>query len=404
MKILDEIRPAEKEKQKVRKIIKSVLEKIKIMDAKLELGGSYAKDTFLSGNHDIDVFVKFPYLKYKNKDISSVLNEILLIKHKKIHGSRDYFQIEKKGYSFEFIPVLDIKNPGQAKNITDFSPLHTKWVRKNLKNPDEARLIKKFCRAQEVYGAESYIKGFSGYVLEILAVYYKDFYNLIKNVSKWKLPVYIDIEKHYKNKNEAFKKINKSKRENDFLVVDPVQKDRNAAAAISKEKIEKFISSCKEYLHNPSDDFFVEKEININDLIVESGENKLLIAKIKPLKGKRDIAGSKVLKIYSYLENKLRENEFKIIKSGWYFNRSSMVYYIVKDENLSEKIIHYGPPVKYKEHVNEFKKKYINHRTSKGKVYAELRREIRTLRDFMKRFRKDSYVKSNIRKIKFKIY
>ncbi|MBS3134942.1 nucleotidyltransferase domain-containing protein, partial [Candidatus Woesearchaeota archaeon] len=70
MKILDEIRPAEKEKQKVRKIIKSVLEKIKIMDAKLELGGSYAKDTFLSGNHDIDVFVKFPYLKYKNKDIS----------------------------------------------------------------------------------------------------------------------------------------------------------------------------------------------------------------------------------------------------------------------------------------------------------------------------------------------
>src|SRR3989344_9184591 len=176
MKILEDIKPNKEDRKKVRRLIDFIFDRIKIKDAKLELGGSYAKDTFLSGNHDIDVFVKFPYLKYKNKDISSVLNEILLIKHKKVHGSRDYFQIEKKGYSFEFIPVLDIRNPGQAKNITDFSPLHTKWVRKNLRNPDDARLIKKFCRAQEIYGAESYIKGFSGYVLEILAVYYKDFY------------------------------------------------------------------------------------------------------------------------------------------------------------------------------------------------------------------------------------
>ena len=206
MKILEEIRPREKEKQEVKKIIESVLSKIKVEDAKFELGGSYAKDTFLRGNHDIDIFVKFPYAKYKNKDISKILNEKLWIKHKKVHGSRDYFQMEKKGYSLEFIPVLDIKNPEQDKNITDFSPLHTKWVKKHLKNSDEARLIKKFCRAQGVYGAESYIKGFSGYVLEILTVYYKNFYNLIKNVSRWKLPVYIDIEKYYKNKEEALKK------------------------------------------------------------------------------------------------------------------------------------------------------------------------------------------------------
>lgn len=403
MKILEEIRPREKEKQEVKKIIESILSKIKIEDVKFELGGSYAKDTFLRGNHDIDIFVKFPYTKYKNKDISKILNEKLWIRHKKVHGSRDYFQMEKKGYSLEFIPVLDIKNPEQAKNITDFSPLHTKWVKKHLKNTDEARLIKKFCRAQGVYGAESYIKGFSGYVLEILTIYYKDFYNLIKNVSRWKLPVYIDIEKYYKNKEEAFKKINKSKRENELLIVDPTQKERNAAAAISKEKIHVLTNACKEYLRNPSDDFFVEKKLNITDLITESGEDNLLLCKIKPLKGKKDVVGSKILRVYDYLSNKLNKYDFKIIKSGWYFNRDSMLYYIIKDENLSEKVVHYGPPLKHKKHVEEFKKKYFNYKIKEGKTYIELNREIKNLKDFIRKFRRDKYIKENIRKIKFKL-
>ena len=403
MKILEEIKPAEDEKKRVNQIIQSVLNRIKIDDLKFELGGSYAKDTFLKGSHDIDIFVKFPCEKYKDKNLSEVLDEKLRLKHKKVHGSRDYFQLEKKGYTFEFIPVLDIKDSSKAKNITDVSPLHTHWVKNHLRNPDEVRLIKKFCRAQEVYGAESYIKGFSGYVLEILTVYYHNFYNLMKNVSKWKLPVCIDVEKHYRSKEEAFKMINKSKRENELLIIDPVQKDRNAAAAISKEKINILINACKEYLHNPSDDFFAEKKININDLITESGNDNLLLCKIKTLKGKKDVIGNKVLRVYDYLSRRLGEYDFNIIKSGWYFNKDSLLYYIVKDENLSENVMHYGPPLNHKAHVEEFKKKYFNYKIKQGKTYVELDREIKNLKDFIKKFKRDNYIKENIRKIKFKL-
>ena len=403
MKILDGIKPAEDEKKRVNQIIQSVLNRIKIDDLKFELGGSYAKDTFLKGSHDIDIFVKFPCEKYKDKNLSEVLDEKLRLKHKKVHGSRDYFQLEKKGYTFEFIPVLDIKDSSKAKNITDVSPLHTHWVKNHLRNPDEVRLIKKFCRAQEVYGAESYIKGFSGYVLEILTVYYHNFYNLMKNVSKWKLPVCIDVEKHYRSKEEAFKMINKSKRENELLIIDPVQKDRNAAAAISKERINILINACKEYLHNPSDDFFAEKKININDLITESGNDNLLLCKIKTLKGKKDVIGNKVLRVYDYLSRRLGEYDFNIIKSGWYFNKDSLLYYIVKDENLSENVMHYGPPLNHKAHVEEFKKKYFNYKIKQGKTYVELDREIKNLKDFIKKFKRDNYIKENIRKIKFKL-
>ena len=162
MKILKEIKPSKQEIEKTADLIHSVLKKIKIQDAKLELGGSYAKDTFLSGNYDIDVFVRFPYAKYKNKDISKILINNIKQRKKVVHGSRDYVQIIKGRYVFEFIPVLNIKRASSAKNITDVSPLHKRWVKKHLKNTDQVRLLKKFCRAGNVYGAESYIKGFSG--------------------------------------------------------------------------------------------------------------------------------------------------------------------------------------------------------------------------------------------------
>src|SRR3989344_226171 len=403
MKILEQIKPTEEEKRSIKKLIESVLKKIKIEDAKFELGGSYAKDTFLTGNYDIDVFVKFPYKKYRNKDISEMLHKKLGFGHKRIHGSRDYFQLQRKKYTFEFIPVLDIKNSSQAKNITDVSPLHKKWVKQHLKNPDEVRLVKKFCRAQEVYGAESYIKGFSGYVLEILIVHYGSFFNFIKAVSKWILPVYIDVSRHYKNKEEALKKINKSKTSNGLIIVDPTQKERNAAAAISKEKVSMLINSCKEYLRNPSDEFFIEKKLNIKDLVVESGENNLLLGKIKTFKGKKDVMGSKLVKIYDYVKNKLKYAGFNVIKSGWYFNKDSLIYYIVKDEVLHDKITHSGPPLKEKRHVEEFKKKHGNYKISKGKIYVELEREIKTLKDFSRKIAKDRYIKDNVRKIKFKI-
>ena len=264
-------------------------------------------------------------------------------------------------------------------------------------------MLKKFCRAQGVYGAESYIKGFSGYVLEILTIHYGTFFDSIKAISRWKLPVYIDLNKFYRSRKDAFKKINKSKRVNELIIVDPTQKDRNASAAISKDKINSLIKACKEYLHNPSDEFFLEKRLMIKDLVVESGENILLLGKIKAMKGKKDVVGSKIVKIYDYIEKQLKKHDFEVMKSNWHFNKDSLIYYIIKDEILSEKIIHRGPPLKQKRHVKEFKEKYKDHTINKGTLYVKLDREAKTLKEFVKKLRRNSYIKSNIRKIKFKL-
>ena len=58
MDIINKISPSKKEREKINKIISIFFKKItaKLKDAKPELGGSMAKDTWLAGDHDIDIY------------------------------------------------------------------------------------------------------------------------------------------------------------------------------------------------------------------------------------------------------------------------------------------------------------------------------------------------------------
>jgi len=67
------------------------------------------------------------------KEISKLLGEVLGNKAKKIHGSRDYYQLIVHGIIFEIIPVLKVKKPEHAKNITDLSYFHVNYINKKIR-------------------------------------------------------------------------------------------------------------------------------------------------------------------------------------------------------------------------------------------------------------------------------
>mgnify|MGYP001611349937 CR=1 FL=1 len=363
-----------------------------------------AKDTWLSGDHDIDVFVRFPYKKYKDKDISKEMqNRLKNIKHEVMHGSRDYLQIKQGKYLFELIPVLSIHHSAMHMNITDVSPLHARFVKRNNNDPIQIRMLKAFLKANNLYGAESYIKGFSGYVAELLIIYYKNFPNLVKSASSWKSRTVIDMLEHYKNNQEVIINMNKDKL-NNLILVDPVQAERNAAAALSEERYFEFINLCKNYLRNPKKEYFELKEFNLSDLKKLKKKNKLLIFLITPLSGKPDVVGSKILKAFNYIKEKISNEGFKIVESSWQWKDSALLYYIVKNEKLNNIIIHPGPYIKDIENVKKFKEKWKKIYYNKDRVYVKLKRKYNTIDKFSKIFLKDNYVKDNINRIKLKIY
>lgn len=397
--ITKQIKPDEKVMIKVDEFLKKINLELKKINAIAIAGGSVAKGTFLKDDYDIDIFVRFDYDEYLGKDISKILENILKpFKPIKVHGSRDYFQIKNK-LKFEIVPVLNVSKPEKAVNVTDMSPLHINWVKKYPKFKDDIRLAKQFCKANNVYGAESYIKGFSGHVLDVLIIHYKGFINLLKASKKWKKHTVLDF--YNKHKGDALKNLNHSKI-SDLIVIDPILPERNAAAALSEEKINLFKKAAKMFLQKPSKEFFIKKEITIEDLKKKTRKNKLILIESTPLKGKEDVIGSKLLKAFTYIKKQIVLNEFSLIDSGWKWNKKSLFYFIAKDEILSKEVKRTGPPLKSKKNVERFKKKHKKTFVKKRRIYANVKREYRKADDLIKNLVTDNFVKKRIKNIKIK--
>ena len=381
-----------KEIDEIVSIINKELKKNKIK-ATAVVGGSFAKDTHLVDDHDCDIFVKFDY-KYKDKHISDLLHKSLKkFKPNRLHGSRDYFQFSKT-LNYEIVPVIEIKKPDQALNVTDVSPLHVNWTKKHKKS-SEIRLVKAFCKSAGIYGAESYIKGFSGHVLDILTIYYGSFMNLLKQSQKWKEGTVIDVEKHYKTGKDALFEINKSKTQSPLVVVDPIQKERNAAAALSNEKFDIFIRKAKEFLKKPSEKYFERKVLTKNDF------KDSIILDIKPFPGKRDVVGAKILKAHDAIKRELEKHGFYIKDSGFVWDKETFIWFKLKNNKVeSEKIIK-GPPLVYKEHVVAFKKAHKNSFEKNARVFAKIKVDYTNARDLIKDLIKTEEIKEKVKAISF---
>ncbi|MBN2052910.1 CCA tRNA nucleotidyltransferase [Candidatus Woesearchaeota archaeon] len=386
--------------------INAILKKRNI-NAVCMAGGSYAKGTILKNDFDIDLFVRFDYsFKVKEQDkekgISQLLGKALEpLKPTLVHGSRDYYQLRRKKLLFEIIPVLMIEDYKQAVNVTDMSPLHVGYARNKFEQKpgltDQVRLVKQFCKSANIYGAESYIRGFSGHVLDMLIIYYGSFEQLLMQAAVWGSRVIIDIEHHLK---DPIKQLNKSKTQSPLIIVDPVQPDRNAAAAVGKDKFEVFKQKARMFLEKPNEDFFVIKKIDIKAIKAKAKNEWLIVLKAKPLKGNEDVVGTKVMKCFEHIEKHLKMNDFNILESNWEFEPyNSLMYFILKKEKLSDKILMYGPPIKQKKDATRFKAKHKKVIVKGNRLFAEEKRKYNKPEQLVKDLVKEAYIRERVAKI-----
>jgi len=381
--VLEKVEPPKEELDILKNSLKEFLEKFEKklkalkIDAEVFVGGSFAKNTIIKKDYyDIDTFIRFDK-KYKDKEISELTGKILkgFVNVSLVHGSRDYFRIKiSPSFSIEVIPVIKVKNPKESENITDLSYSHVNYIKRKIKSKkllDEIRIAKAFCYANHCYGAESYINGFSGYALELLLHYYGSFLKFIKAVSKMEGKIILDIEKHYKNKQEILMNLNGSKLKSPIILIDPTYKQRNALAALSEETFEKFKKACKKFLKNPSIKSF---EIEKTDLekIKQSAKKKkfeFILLEAKTNKQEGDIAGTKLLKFYNHLNNEI-EKFFQMKNKGFNYNKKKSARYFFVVKNRKE-ILSKGPSVKDKKNIKMFKKKHRHTFIKSRRIYAK---------------------------------
>lgn len=396
--VIAKIKPDEKlikemgeETGKIKKKLESGMKKQKIK-GDVFLGGSFAKGTMIrKDKYDIDVYVRFQESKDMDKKFER-LGKIFEARSsgelgpgERIHGSRDYYRIVRGKATWEIIPILKIKKPEEAENITDLSPFHVTYIQKKIKQNkklgDEILLAKAFCYAQNVYGAESYINGISGYGVELLVCYYGSFVKMIKAISRTGDKIIIDGEKQYKSKNEILNMVNEAKLQSPIVLIDPTFKERNALAALSLETFEKFREACKSFLKHPSAAFFERKVFDEKNFKKIKGEFVKIGEKTNKQSG--DIAGSKLNKFHRFLKREM-EKYFIIKKEHFEYDdgKKGESYFIIESKR---EIIISGPPINSVENVVKFRKKHKNCYIKEQKVFAK--EKGKNFRDFFREFK-----------------
>ena len=381
--VLERIESSKEDLKLIDDSLKDFLERIKKkikslrINAEVFVGGSFAKGTVIKKDYyDVDVFVRFDK-KYQDNEISILTKKILkgFKNVSVIHGSRDYFRVEiSHDFFIEVVPVTKVNKTGEARNITDLSYSHVKYINRKIKSKkilDEIRVAKAFAHATNCYGAESYINGFSGYGLELLVYYYGSFLKFIRAVSKMKDKEIIDIEKHYKNKPRVLMDMNSAKLQSAIVLVDPTHKQRNALAALSEETFERFKKECKEFLKNPLIKSFEVQKTDLEKVKKNAKKRKqeFILIEVKTNKQEGDVAGSKLMKFYKHLDEEISKL-FDVKKKGFEYGgeKSATCFFVVKKK---KEILRKGPFVNDKKSVVKFRKKHKRTFVKEKKVYAQ---------------------------------
>ena len=268
----------------------------------LEFGGSYAKGTWLSKDADVDIFVKFKKNTSEEKfeQISKKIGFDALKSYFPYvrYSEHPYVEAKIKDTKINVVPFYDVKL-GEWKSSADRSPFHTKFMGKSLttKMRDEVRILKTFLKSNGIYGAEIAKQGFSGYVSEVLILNFGSFENTIKSISSIK-------------ENQIIGKTTK-KFGTSIVIIDPIDSNRNLAAAISNENVGKFILVSRGFKENPRLIFFKNKKSETS----KNYWNNLLVIKFNFKPRSPDIIWGQIKRATTSLSTQLELGGFNVLRS-----------------------------------------------------------------------------------------
>ncbi len=242
-----------------------VIEKLKRLvpsNVELVMVGSLSRGTNLVGNSDIDIFLLFDsrISKKKMEDMAMRAAKGLVkgtngkfeVKYAEHPYARVY--LENFNMKVDVVPAYKIANIENLATSVDRTPLHSRFINAHLTEgqKDEVRILKYLLRVHGIYGAEVKTKGFSGYLCEILIQQFGSLVKLMEEFSTIQLPICLYPKDRTISKDDSiFRKFSSR-----FVVIDPVDPSRNAAAGVSEESVAKLALIARRFVEKQSIELF----------------------------------------------------------------------------------------------------------------------------------------------------
>lgn len=348
----------------------------------LEFGGSFAKDTWLSRDADIDIFIRFneSVSEKKFEEISRKIGFDSLKNYSPYvrYSQHPYVEAKIKNTKINVVPFYDVKN-NIWKSAADRSPFHTAFMKKSLtsKMKNEVRILKTFLKSNEIYGAEIAKQGFSGYIAEVLIFYFKSFEKAVYAISEIK-------------ENEVIGKTSKQF-QTIISIIDPIDSNRNLAAAVSEENIGRFILASRAFKEKPTLGFFKKKKLRISN---KHWEN-LLVIKFNFKERSADVIWGQIKRATVSLSTQLELGGFNVLRSKSFTDQKKEAYlfFLLESSKIPKLYLKKGPEYFRADSSKSF---ICKNRTSSELMWIGKNKQIVTLEsrkyvkvvDFIKEFLK----------------
>ena len=370
--ILRKITPTAADRAKIMTLAEDLQRKVKLfceeqaVAASVRVEGSVAKDTWLREEPEIDVFMCLP-TKIPRKLLDAIS---LKIARKATAGAKQVERFAEHPYLEAFIddvrlnivPCYNVKC-GEWLSATDRTPHHTDYIKEHLSENlrGEVRLLKKFLKGVEAYGAEIKTGGFSGYLCELLIVHYKSFVATLRAFSGYTQRLVIDIEGYYAGKEKKLIELFPGP----LVIVDPVDEGRNVASAVQPQKLYTLVAAARVFLKKPDARFFYPPKIVALSLeaLADKLENRsvsLIFLTLRNTKAVPDVLWGQLYKSQRALRKLCVLNGFRVLRDAVWSDEKTLSVFAIELEQriLSGVKKHLGPPLKHERECDNFLSKY----------------------------------------------
>ena len=370
-RVRERITPDAAEREAMRAAVASLTERVEAELAELPVEGdvvqvgSTARGTWLAGDRDIDLFVRFPpsldreTLERYGLEIG---NAVLPGGHEE-YAEHPYVTGEFESFDVDLVPCYDVGEGSALQSAVDRTPHHNAYLRAHIDDDlaTEMRVFKQFLKGIGVYGSNLRTEGFSGYLSELLVLEHGDFASLLEAAADWHPPVVFDPEDHGSQSHD-----------DPLVMVDPTDSTRNVAAVCSAANLARLQHYARDFLDDPRAELFESATPAplapeaVRTHVDRRGTTPVAIVFDAP-----DIVDDQLYpqlrKSLSGVRDELDRRGFEPIRAATFADERAVLFVELAHRTLPAIERHDGPPVHVRQHAEGFYEAYADD----GDAYAD---------------------------------
>jgi len=358
-------------------------------DVDVVLVGSTARGTWLAGERDVDLFVRFPtsLSREQLEEYGLEIGHAVLPDGHEEYAEHPYVKGTFDGFDVDLVPCFAVPDATAIRSAVDRTPFHTEYLadRVDAHLADEVRVCKQFLTGVGVYGSDLRTRGFSGYLTELLVVEYGGFRGLVEAAADWQPPVELDPGDH-----------GRASFDDPLVVIDPTDPERNVAAVCSAESVARLQHYARELLDAPSEALFDPATRQPTPLDATEVRERFDARGTTPVAVRFEAPDVVEDQLYPQLERsrtglvaELDRRGFDVLRSTAFADESAVLLAELAVAERPAVETHEGPPVHVREHARRFYGTYADDPDVYGpfidhdRYVVERAREFETAREFL---------------------